>query len=174
MKIRGDQVAAKQCLIAAAHQKVVAIHGPGPKSKADKLQSQEWEENDGCLPKKKCAEKLKKYQISASNQEKYFLLSASLPPEQRDGFLALLLEYIDVFDWSPYEAPDVDPAFACHSLNVDPLSQPVVQMGRRTSPLHEEAVCEEVNRLIEARAIKEILYPTWLSNTVVVKKKNGK
>jgi hypothetical protein len=39
---------------------------------------------------------------------------------------------------------------------------------------HEEAVYEEVNRLIEAGAIKEILYPTWLSNIVVVKKKNGK
>jgi hypothetical protein len=57
---------------------------------------------------------------------------------------------------------------------VDPLSWPVVQKGRWTSLLHEEAVCEEVNRLIEAGAIKEILYPTWLSNTVVVKKKNKK
>jgi diadenosine tetraphosphatase ApaH/serine/threonine PP2A family protein phosphatase len=35
-------------------------------------------------------------------------------------------------------------------------------------------MCEEVNRLIEAGAIKEILYPTWLSNTVVVKKNNRK
>ena len=57
---------------------------------------------------------------------------------------------------------------------MDPLSRPVVQKGRRISPLHKEAVCEEVNRLIEAGAIKEILYPTWLSNTVVIKKRNGK
>jgi hypothetical protein len=57
---------------------------------------------------------------------------------------------------------------------VDPLSQPVIQKGWRISPLHKEAVCEEVDRLVEAGAIKEILYPTWLSNTVVVKKKNGK
>jgi hypothetical protein len=115
-----------------------------------------------------------KYQLPALNQEKYFLLGASLPPEQRDCLIALLLEYIDVFAWSPYEAPGVDPTFACHSLNVDPLFRPVVQKGRRTFPLHEEAICEKVNRLIEAGAIKEILYPTWLSNTVVVKKKNGK
>ena len=57
---------------------------------------------------------------------------------------------------------------------MDPLSRPVIQKGRQISPLHEEAVCEEVNRLIEVREIKEILYPIWLSNTVVVKKKNGK
>ena len=36
MEIRGDQVSAKQCLIAAAHQKAVAIHGSELKSKADK------------------------------------------------------------------------------------------------------------------------------------------
>uniref|UniRef100_A0A2N9IQL1 Reverse transcriptase domain-containing protein n=1 Tax=Fagus sylvatica TaxID=28930 RepID=A0A2N9IQL1_FAGSY len=99
---------------------------------------------------------------------------ASLSHELRDGLIALLMEYTDVFAWNPYEAPGVDPAFACHSLNVDPLIRPVVQKGRRISPLHLEAVCEEVNRLVEARAIREILYPTWLSNTVVVKKKNGK
>uniref|UniRef100_A0A2N9G037 Integrase catalytic domain-containing protein n=1 Tax=Fagus sylvatica TaxID=28930 RepID=A0A2N9G037_FAGSY len=134
---------------------------------------QDREESDDRLPQKKCAEELVKHQLSASNQEKYFLLGASLPPEQRDGLITLLLEYIDVFAWNPYEAPGVDPAFACHNLNVDPLSRPVVQKGQRISPLHKEAV-RKVNRLIEAGAIKEILYPTWLSNTVVVKKKNGK
>ena len=50
-----------------------------------------------------------KYQLSALNQEKYFLLSASLPPEQRDGLVTLLLKYVDVFAWNPYEAPGVDP-----------------------------------------------------------------
>jgi hypothetical protein len=112
--------------------------------------------------------------LSASSEERYFLLGASLPPEQRDGLISLLFEYVDVFAWSPYEAPGVDPAFATHNLNVDPLFRPITQKGRRISPLHKEAVCEEVSRLIDAGAIKEILYPTWLSNTVVVKKKNGK
>ena len=112
--------------------------------------------------------------MSASDQGRYFLLGTSLSHELRDGLTALLMEYSDVFAWNPYKAPGVDPAFACHSLNADPLIRPVVQKGRRISPLHQEAVCEEVNRLIEAGAIREILYPTWLSNTVVVKKKNGK
>ena len=115
-----------------------------------------------------------KHQISASNPEKYFLLGASLPAKQRNDLVTLLLEYIDIFAWSPYEVPCLDPAFACNSLNVDPLSRPVIQKGRRIFSLHEEAVCEEVDRLLEAGTIREILYPTWLSNTVVVKKKNGK
>ena len=68
----------------------------------------------------------------------------------------------------------MDLAFATHNLNVDPLFRPITQKGRRISPLHKEAVCKEVSQLIDAGAIKEILYPTWLSNTIVVKKKNGK
>ena len=32
---------------------------------------------------------------------------------------------------------------------------------------------EEVDRLLQAKAIREVHYPEWLSNTVVVKKKNG-
>ena len=39
---------------------------------------------------------------------------------------------------------------------------------------HIEAVRQEVGRLKEARAIREIFFPEWLANTVVVKKKNGK
>jgi hypothetical protein len=35
-------------------------------------------------------------------------------------------------------------------------------------------VREEVERLLKIEAIREVLYPQWLSNTVVVKKKNGK
>ena len=37
-----------------------------------------------------------------------------------------------------------------------------------------EAVKEEVKKLKHARAIKEVFFPKWLSNTVVVKKKIGK
>jgi hypothetical protein len=36
------------------------------------------------------------------------------------------------------------------------------------------AVDEEVKKLVDARFISEIKYPTWLANTVLVKKANGK
>ena len=48
------------------------------------------------------------------------------------------------------------------------------QKARRAASIHAEAVLKEVERLLQAGAIKELQYPTWLSNTVVVKKKNGK
>ena len=39
---------------------------------------------------------------------------------------------------------------------------------------HVKAVKLEVRRLKEARVIKELFFPEWLANTLVVKKKNGK
>ncbi|XP_058181365.1 uncharacterized protein LOC131299808 [Rhododendron vialii] len=70
--------------------------------------------------------------------------------------------------------PGVDPSFICHELNIDRAKRPVLQKARRSSPLHSEAVIEEVNRLLNAGAIREVQYPKWLANTVVVKKMNGK
>ena len=79
-----------------------------------------------------------------------------------------------MFVWNACEASGVDPDFICHHLNVNPTILPRKQPTQRLSKEHSNAVKEEVNKLKQAGAIKEIFYPEWLANTVVVKKKNGK
>ena len=68
----------------------------------------------------------------------------------------------------------MDPEFIRHHLNVNPLIAPKKQLSRRSSKAHAEAVREEVAKLKQAGAIKEVFYPEWLANKVVVKKKSGK
>ena len=70
--------------------------------------------------------------------------------------------------------PGVDPEFIVHKLNMDPLYPPKKQKLRRSAKEHVKAVRQEVKRLKEAGAIKEIFFSELLANTVVVKKKNGK
>ena len=79
-----------------------------------------------------------------------------------------------MFAWSAYEAPRVDPNFICHHLNVNEFVTPKKQPPRHSSKEHSEAVREEVVKLKQAGTIKEVFYPEWLANTMVVKKKNGK
>ena len=79
-----------------------------------------------------------------------------------------------MFAWDAYEAPGLDPKFICHHLNVNPSVTPKRQPPRRPSNEHVEAVKSEVTKLKQAGAIKEVFYPQWLANTVVVKKKTGK
>ena len=81
---------------------------------------------------------------------------------------------IDVFARSAYKAPGVDPNFICHNLNVNPFVTPKRQPFRCSSKDHYDAVKDEVIKLKQTRAIKEVFYPKWLTNTIVVKKKNGK
>ena len=54
------------------------------------------------------------------------------------------------------------------------LSPPKKQTPRRSSKDHSEAVKGEVMNFKQAGAIKEVFYPEWLANIVVVKKKSGK
>ena len=81
---------------------------------------------------------------------------------------------MDVFTWDAYDALRIDLSFICHHLNVDPSATPKKQPPRRPSKEHADAIKDEVRKLKQARAIKEMFYPEWLANTVVVKKKSGK
>ena len=106
--------------------------------------------------------------------EKFFQIGSQLPQQESEEMIEFLKQNIDVFAWNTYEALGVDPEFICHHLNVNPLIAPKKQPPRRLSKEHVEAVRDEVARLKQARAIKEVFYPEWLENTVLVKKKSGK
>jgi hypothetical protein len=110
----------------------------------------------------------------SSDPEKYFKIGQNLNFEDRTELVSFLTSNIDVFAWDPYEVPRVDSDYIQYRLNVDPHSKPVQQKSRRSAPVHAEAVQKEVERLLQAGAKRELHYPTWLSNIVVVKKKNGK
>ena len=71
-------------------------------------------------------------------------------------------------------APRVDPTLICHYLNVNSSSVPKKQPPRRPSKEHIDAIRDKMRKLKQVRAIKEVFYPEWLANTMVVKKKNGK
>lgn len=68
----------------------------------------------------------------------------------------------------------VNPNFICHRLNVNSECTPKKQKPRSSSHTHLEVVKEIVDKLKQAKAVKEVFYLEWLSNTVVVKKKIGK
>ena len=106
--------------------------------------------------------------------EKFFQVGSELPPQEKEELIGFLRENVDVFAWDAYEAPGVNLSFICHHLNVNPSVTPKKQPPRRPSKEHANAVRDEVMKLKKAGAIKEVFYPEWLANTVVVKKKSGK
>ena len=111
--------------------------------------------------------------IVGNDKEKFFQVGVQLPPRKKEKLIVFLWENIDVFARDAYEAPRVDPNFICHYLNVNLSVIPKKQPFRCSSEDHSDAVKEEAVKLKRAGAIKEVFYPDWLANTVVVKKKKG-
>ena len=112
--------------------------------------------------------------IIGNDPEKFFQVGAQLSLQEKEELIEFLRRNIDVFAWSAYEVSRVDPSFICHHLNVNPSVTPKKQPPRRSYKDHSDAVKDEVMKLKQAGAIKEVFYPEWLANIMVVKKKNGK
>ena len=112
--------------------------------------------------------------IIGDDLERFFQVGARLPPQEKGKLVKLLRRNVDVFAWDAYEAPGLNPEFIRHRLNVDPSATPKKQPPRCPSNEHVEAIKTEVVKLKQAGVIKEIFYPQWLANTMVVKKKTGK
>jgi hypothetical protein len=59
-------------------------------------------------------------------------------------------------------------------LGIDPSVRPKKQQLRKMFGEKTEVAKAEVHRLLEAKFIELIAYPTWLANVVMVQKKNEK
>ena len=70
--------------------------------------------------------------------------------------------------------PGIILEFMSHQLSVSPGFQPVLQKKWKMGPETAVVVEEQVENLVKAGFIKEITYPTWLLNVMMVKKSNGK
>ena len=68
----------------------------------------------------------------------------------------------------------IDPTVITHRLNVSPSFKSVKQKRRSFSQERKKAINEEVDKLLQAGAIREVEYPELLANVVLVKKANGK
>ena len=112
--------------------------------------------------------------VVGDNSERFFQVGSQQPPQEREELIEFLRKNVDVFAWNAYEALGVDPNFICHYLNVNPSITPKKQPPQRSSRDHSDVVKDEVTKLKQAGTIKEVFYPEWLANTMVVKKKNEK
>ena len=112
--------------------------------------------------------------VVGGDVEKFFQIGAKLPPQEKEELVEFLKRNTDMFAWDACDTPGINPALICHHLNVNPSINPKKQSHWRPSREHAKAIREEVMKLKHAGAIKEVFYPEWFANTMVVKKKNGK
>jgi hypothetical protein len=106
--------------------------------------------------------------------EQKVLLGSQLSDEQEKTLLKFLFNNKDVFAQTANDLCGVNRDVIEHSLNVDPSFRPRKQRLRKMSDDKVEGARNEVKRLLSAGVIREVTYPEWFANTVMVKKANGK
>uniref|UniRef100_A0A2N9EKX3 Uncharacterized protein n=1 Tax=Fagus sylvatica TaxID=28930 RepID=A0A2N9EKX3_FAGSY len=157
-EVRGDQVAARECYLASL--------GPEGQNQTMTIEEQK------ILVKP--SEKLDTIELEDGHPERTTKIGANLPPKMKESLVQFLKSNKDVFAWSHEDMPGIDPSIISHKLNVDPSLRPVKQKRRVFAPERNNAIMEEVDKLLAANFIREVFYPDWLANVVMVKKNTGK
>jgi hypothetical protein len=102
------------------------------------------------------------------------LLGSQLSDEHEKTLISFLFNNKDVFAWTTNDLCGVNRDVIGHSLNVDPSFRPRKQRLRKMSDDKAEGARNEVKRLLNVGVIREVTYPEWLANTIMVKKANVK
>ncbi|KAG1347440.1 putative RVT_1 domain-containing protein [Cocos nucifera] len=110
--------------------------------------------------------------LNDGNAEHAVQIGSNLGDEVREQLVTFLRRNADVFAWTPADMPEIDAEVMEHRLAVDPKHRPIKKM-RHHSPKRQKGIAE-VGKLLKARFIREVNYPTWVSNVVLVKKANNK
>ncbi|XP_074576601.1 uncharacterized protein LOC141833117 [Curcuma longa] len=107
-------------------------------------------------------------QVCPDRPETTVQVAAELPAKLKLELAACLLRNQDVFAWTPTDLTGVSPSISVHRLNVLPGARPIKQKRRHFDLEQNKVIREEVQKLLKAGHIKEVHFPTWLSNVVLV------
>ena len=154
-EVKGDQVLAKKC-----YQAVLAT-----------------EENHTWMIKEKEEDKveaLETMELVEGETVKTTRIGMTLSLEMRMRLVQFLKENLDIFVWSHEDMLSISSKVIQHKLSVDLKMKPVQQKRQVFAPKQNEAITDEVNKLLSAGFIWEVYYPEWLANVVLVKKANEK
>ena len=159
--IRGDQRVARECYTASMKQKAV-----------DNVSIGELDMRDEVLTRPEPSEELEPVTLD-DDPEHLAYVGSKLAKDLKGLLMQFLRQNRDIFAWKQADMGGIDPTVITHKLNTNPSFKPVKQKRRSFAPERQKAINEEVGKLLQAGAIKEVEYPEWLANVVLVKKANG-
>ncbi|GJV67273.1 reverse transcriptase domain-containing protein [Tanacetum coccineum] len=108
--------------------------------------------------------------INPDYPEQTIMIGSTLTQEGRSKLCDLLQRNLNVFAWKPADMTGVPRYIAEHRLNIREGCPPVRQKRRSQAADRNQAIQEEVEKLVDAGIMKEVYYHSWLFNPVMVKK----
>ena len=115
----------------------------------------------------KPTEALENIPLDESNPERCTRVGVDLEEKNKKDLIHFLKKNTDVY--AGYRSSVIT-----HRLNVCPSFKPVRKKKRVFAPERDNAIKDEVQKLMAAKFIRDVYYPDWLANVVMIKKANGK
>ncbi|GJR60238.1 reverse transcriptase domain-containing protein [Tanacetum coccineum] len=90
--------------------------------------------------------------------EQTIVIGSTLTEERRKELYGLLRRNLDIFAWKPADMTGVPRHIAEHRLNIREGCLPVKQKKKGQASKRNKAICEEVEKLVDADIMKEVHY----------------
>ena len=145
--VRGDQRVARECYSASMKQKAV-----------DNIYVDELDMRDEVNTRPEPSEELEPIQVN-DHPEHLAYVGSKLTGDFKSLLIHFLKQNKDVFAWKQEDMGGIDPAIITHRLNVSPSFKPVKQKRRSFTPERQKAINEEVGKILQAGAVREVEYP---------------
>ncbi|XP_030939563.1 uncharacterized protein LOC115964376 [Quercus lobata] len=150
-EIKGDQVLARvfyQAALALGENHTWVINEPKPIPKPSKTPQE--------------------VEIVLRDSTKVLKIGTTLLALEKEKMISFLRANQDVFAWKHNDIPRIDRKIIQYHLNVNPECKPLQQKWRIFAPECNKVVTEEVDKLLEDDFIREVFYPDWLANVVMI------
>ncbi|XP_060962172.1 uncharacterized protein LOC133032297 [Cannabis sativa] len=168
--VKGNQGEARQCYNVAAHLPVLMVREI---IEPEMAEEDELDPRVGSEKIVETMEDVEKVSVCDLDPTKVLRIGKSLEPEEKEKIIKTLRAATDVFAWCQEDMTGISPHVVTHVLNVNPDMPPVQQKRRPLDLVKAEALEKEVGKLLTSGMIRDVYYPEWLANPVLVPKPNG-
>jgi hypothetical protein len=110
--------------------------------------------------------------IGTNDHSQNINLGKGCTQQEKSTFIKLFKEFKDVFSWTYGDIETFDPNIIQHVIPMNPQDQPFQQKLRKMHPKLEPTVKKELNKLLTAKIIFLIRHTQWVSDLVLIRKKN--
>ena len=142
--VRGDQRVARECYTASMKQGAV-----------DNVNVGELDMRDEVLTRPEPSEELDPVSLD-DDPEHLAYIGSKLTKDLKGLLTQFLRQNGDVFAWTQADMGGIDPAIITHKLNTNSSFKPVKKKCRSFAPERQKAINEEVGKLLQAGAIREV------------------
>ncbi|XP_026458954.1 uncharacterized protein LOC113359557 [Papaver somniferum] len=171
---RGEKKKAKEAKVAEELERVIsqAVMTYEAQGNEPSQQLKETAPVKESKPNFSTVEPTREINLGTVEEPRLVRIGSLLSDEPVNQLVAVLKENMDAFAWNMHNMKGIDPEVCYHHLRIDPSFKPVRQKMRRIAPELHTVVEKELKKLQESGIIRKSHYPQWISNMVVVPKKN--